>query len=333
MPRFVVHWAAVPALILSVLLLSSAGAPRSALIQQVLVAAFAISASVIAARARRASRPPMGHWLALTLAACLFLPLLFGAGAGVHRWLPLGGILLYVAPVVLPLSLFLIGASSGASTIYVLSTTMMAAALLFQPDAAQLSAFAVAMSTILVNSPWRFPLRLGLFALILCCAVAAWRVPDPLTPVRYVEGVFRLAADVSTFALLAAVVSAALPVLGLVWFARSTRCISPLAVAAYYTTLFALAPLQVTPVPLLGFGSGPILGYFLIASIISSSGGDLQALPSPVQFCADQIGDQKRESAPGSGLAARPEGLERIRRTCQPWESERIFHQHGSNSF
>ena len=136
---------------------------------------------------------------------------------------------------------------------------------------------------ILLNSTWRFPLRLGLFALILCCAVAAWRVPDPLAPVRYAEGVFSLAADVSIVALLAAVVSAALPVLGLVWLARSTLWSAPLAVAAYYTTLFALAPLQVTPVPLLGFGSGPILGYFLVASILVSSGGRPQALPSPVQ--------------------------------------------------
>jgi hypothetical protein len=87
---------------------------------------------------------------------------------------------------------------------------------------------------------------------------------------------------VSPFALLAAVVFAALPVLGLVWFALSTRCRAPLAIAAYYTTLFALAPLQVTPVPLLGFGSGPILGYFLVASILASSGVRHTAGPLPL---------------------------------------------------
>jgi hypothetical protein len=190
---------------------------------------------------------------------------------------------LYVAPVVLPLSLFLIGLPSGALPINVVSIAMIAAALLFQPDAAQLSAFAVATGVLLVNSPLRIPLRLGLFALMLSCVVAAWRVPETLAPVRYVEGVFRLAADVSPLALLAAVVSAALPVLGFVWFARSTRCSAPIALAAYYATLFGLAPLQVTPVPLLGFGSGPILGYFLVASIVASAGGNPQPLPSPVQ--------------------------------------------------
>lgn len=54
---------------------------------------------------------------------------------------------------------------------------------------------------------------------------------------------------------------------GLVWVARTSGCSSALAVAVYYATLFALAPLEITPVPLLGFGSGPILGYFLVTSL------------------------------------------------------------------
>lgn len=283
MPSFVLLWAAAPALILSIVLLSSAGAPRSALIQQVVVAVLAAAASVIVVQVRRAGPLTAGHRLALTLVACLFLPLLFGTGAGPHRWVPLGVTQLYVAPVVLPLSILLIGVSSSAPTIYLLSAAIVGAALLFQPDAAQLSAFAAAMSVLLIKSSQRVPIRVGLFTFILCCAVAAWRVPDPLKPVRYVEGVFYLAADVSAFALSASVLSAALPVIGLGWFARSTRCHAALAVAAYYAMLFALAPLQITPVPLLGFGSGPILGYFLAVSFISSSSGHPRALPSPDQ--------------------------------------------------
>ena len=282
MPLFLLRSAAVPALLLSVLLQSLGGAPRSALIQQGVVAVLAASASALAVRVRRPSPPDAGHWLALILAACLFLPFVLGTGEGPHRWLPLSGIRLYVAPVVLPLSLFLLGASSGYVTHYVIAVVMMAAALLLQPDAAQLSAFAVALSVLLVNSPWRLGLRLCLFALMLCCVVAAWRVPDPLAPVRYVEGVFRLAADLSPLALLAAIVSAALPVLGLIWFGRSTRCHALLAIAAYYTTLFALAPFQVTPVPLLGFGAGPILGYFLVASCVVSWGVRKTADPLPI---------------------------------------------------
>ena len=83
------------------------------------------------------------------------------------------------------------------------------------------------------------------------------------------EGVFNVATEVSLFALLAALISAALPVIAFVWVARVTRHNGTFAVAVYYAALFALAPLQVTPVPLLGFGTGPILGYFLVASVVS----------------------------------------------------------------
>ncbi len=96
-----------------------------------------------------------------------------------------------------------------------------------------------------------------------------WRAPDPLAPVRYVEGAFVLAAEASPFALLAALIFAALPVTAFVWVARVTGSSGTCAVAVYYASLFALAPLQATPVPLLGFGAGPILGYCLVASAVS----------------------------------------------------------------
>ena len=110
--------------------------------------------------------------------------------------------------------------------------------------------------------------RGGLAGMLLIGVIATWRLPDPLAPVPYVEGVFRLAADVSPWALAAAVLSAVLPVATLAHVARQNRSVGVLAVAVYLAGVFALAPLQVTPVPLLGFGAGPILGYFLAAGLI-----------------------------------------------------------------
>ena len=192
-----------------------------------------------------------------------------GSRGGPERWVVLGSARLYVAPVVLPVALFLLGAPLRASAIYVASVAGAATALVLQPDAPQLSAFALAMLVLLAASSSHLLLRFALLAVLLCCAVVAWRIPDPLAPVRYVEGVFNLAAEVSPFALLAALISAALPVIAFVWVARVTRSSGAFAVAVYYASLFALAPLQATPVPLLGFGTGPILGYFLVASAVS----------------------------------------------------------------
>lgn len=271
-PQYMLCWAAAPAVALSVWLLHVAEAPRSALTLQVVAAGVGMAACVGLMRMRRVRRSVDTQWVALVLTLSLFVPLVAGSGGGAERWVVLGSVRLYVAPVVLPVALLLLGAPLRVTAIDAASVTAAAIALVLQPDASQLSAFALAMLVPL--SAWKpHPLlRVALAAVLLCCAVVAWRTPESLAPVRYVEGVFNLAAEVSPFALLAALVFAALPVIGFMGAARATRSSGVLAVATYYASLLALAPLQLTPVPLLGFGAGPILGYFLVAGAISREG-------------------------------------------------------------
>lgn len=270
LPRFLLLWAALPAVALSLWFLHIVEAPRSAQILQVV--AMAVGAAIFAAlvRTRRIRLPGNSQWLALSLALSLFIPLLANAQSGPDRWLVLGGARLYVASVVLPVTLLLLGAPSvRAPGIYALSVIAASAALVLQPDASQMSAFAIGMLALLVASSFQLRLRLALLAVLLSCTVIAWRIPDPLAPVRHVEGVFSLAAEVSPLALVAALTSAILPLVALAWTAWRMRSSGVFAVAVYYASLYALAPLQVTPVPLLGFGAGPILGYFLVAGIVS----------------------------------------------------------------
>lgn len=261
-------WAAAPALALSLWLLQIAGAPRSAQALQLVVASVAVAAHVVAARSRGTPPAVDAPWLPVVLAASLFIPLLSGGSDAPARWLTLGSVRLYLPPVVLPIALLFLGARPVAA-LRAASIITATVALMLQPDGSQLTAFAVATLAILATSRAQRLLRATLAAILLAGAVAAWRIPDPLAPVSYVEGVFSVAAGVSPFALLAAVVSAVLPVLALAWTARATHSSGTFAVAVYYAALFALAPLQVTPVPLLGFGAGPILGYFLAAGAVS----------------------------------------------------------------
>lgn len=104
---------------------------------------------------------------------------------------------------------------------------------------------------------------LALAALVACC-VWAWSKPDPLEPVPYVEGVLTLAAQAGWIALSAAIVSAAIPVLSLVWLGMRNSQHALFAVAAYYVCIIGFAATQITPMPLLGFGAGPIIGYFMM---------------------------------------------------------------------
>jgi hypothetical protein len=270
LPRFLLFWSAAPAIAFSIWLLCITNTPRSAQVLQVAAAAMASAIFAVLIRTRRTRMSGAIHWAPFVLALSLFIPLLEGGHGNPERWLAFGSVRLYVASVVLPIFLYLLGASTArAPGLWSVSVASAAIALVLQPDASQMSAMALAMLVLLIAPGAHLALRLALLVFLLLCAVAAWRVPDPLAPVRHVEGVFSLAAGVSPFALVAALVFAALPVAALLWSAWLTRSIGTFAVAVYYAALFAQAPLQVTPVPLLGFGAGPILGYFLVTGMIT----------------------------------------------------------------
>ena len=268
LPRYLLYWAAVPAVSLSIWLLHISQVPRPTQILQVVAATLASLVFVVLVRSRRIKFLGNTEWLALVLALSLFIPLLANTQSGPERWLILGSVRLYLAPVVLPAALFLLGAPLiRAPGLYAASVTAGAVALVLQPDASQVSAFALGILALVVSRT-HLMLRLALLTVLLSCTAVAWQIPDPLTPVRHVEGVFSLAAEVSPLALGAALASATLPVAALIWAAWLTRSSGTFAVAVYYAALFAQAPLQVTPVPLLGFGAGPILGYFLVAGMV-----------------------------------------------------------------
>ena len=270
LPYYVLLSAAVPAIGVSIWLLHVAQAPRSLLIQQIAVIIVgAVIVGILLRICRRASS--LGQpWLVLALTTSLFLPLLVSSQHSPKRWLSLGVGRLYVGPTILPLLVFLLGTQIRSTAICAICPIAAAIALVLQPDAAQLTAFSLAMLFVLLLVP-SIPRRVGLAvsAALVCFAILAWRISDPLTPVRYVESVFHLAAEMSVFSLILAIISAALPVIALIWIARAAASNAILAVAFYYACLFAMAPLQVTPVPLLGFGAGPIFGYVLVAGAIS----------------------------------------------------------------
>ena len=94
----------------------------------------------------------------------------------------------------------------------------------------------------------------------------AWWQPDPLLPVPYVEGVLDLAGAAGPAALAAALAALALPLLMLTPLARGSHDTAFLSVAIYYLAIDVLAWRQLTPMPLLGFGAGPIVGYALMVA-------------------------------------------------------------------
>ncbi len=241
--------AALPAFLGSLFLMHRGGASPSQLIQQAFV--FSVTALACALLSRKPlTFTDKSRDRALIVAAVLVaLPLLLPS-AGPHRWLGAGGFRLYMASVLLPGTVLLLPqARKGWAVLLVI-----AAALAAQPDASQATAFALAGLVVLRRAPLSVLAHVGVGVALAGAATIAWLRPDPLEPVSYVEGVLVLAQQVGPLALFFALVALALPV------AMLLR-VGQVAVAVYYVAIVFFAYRQLTPMPLLGFGVGPILGY------------------------------------------------------------------------
>jgi len=239
-------WAALPALLGSLFLMHRGGAGQVQVLLQLLTFC---AAAALAHRPLTLTERQRTAFLAVA-ALALLLPLLL-PGAGPHRWLGAGGFRLYIASAVLPSTLLLVPQMRHAWG----ALLVIAAALVAQPDASQATVFALAGLVVLLRAPLPWKARVGIGLGLLGSAVLAWSRPDPLQPVSYVEGVLVLAQHVGPLTLGLALIALALP---LVAFVRAGH----LAVAVYYAAVMFFAYRQLTPMPLLGFGVGPILGYF-----------------------------------------------------------------------
>ena len=183
--------------------------------------------------------------------------------SGVHRWVPLGPITLYAGAVALPM---LIIAMNGhwRAIIAIASAVILVA----QPDAAQASALATAVIVLTLHRPAPQPMAWLAGLIVVALAGWSWFRADPLAPVPHVEGILGLARQAGAAWLAAAIASLAL--LPLPFFAGRDDSITPTtrALGAYLVVCILVPLVRPYPVPLLGFGLSPIIGYFVALSAI-----------------------------------------------------------------
>ena len=190
---------------------------------------------------------------------------------GVRRWLPIGPLRLHVASVALPVLVIAIArlVSSGAERNRPLLARVVAiaavAALLMQPDASQASAFCLAVAVMFLWGRRPSSADWLVVAIVAVCAGATWFRSDPLAPVSYVEGVVGMAADMGLAWLVACVVALVLLPLPFLVVGVSSRGegSAHLAIAAYLVAVCAAPFMGAYPVPVIGYGLSPILGYFV----------------------------------------------------------------------
>jgi cell division protein FtsW (lipid II flippase) len=266
----------LPALAVGILVMRASGVPATAWGQNLVACVIGIVLCLILARPRSSGRGEAGLLAAAVLAlGCLAATWLDPGVQDVHRWLRLGPVRLHVGALVLPVVLATLAGLERAgrrnvATLLAIATTLL---LVLQPDAAQATAFAAGAVVLLLprtraeGHAW---LRL---VPLLALAGLSWLRRDPLAPVPHVEGIVGLAMEQGTGWGAAAVASMLL--LPVPFFVARGQGDGRLGLAlGTYVAVTILAPaLGYFPVPVLGQGASPIIGYFVAIGLLRRSWG------------------------------------------------------------
>ncbi|HEX7239993.1 MAG TPA: hypothetical protein VF263_06980, partial [Longimicrobiaceae bacterium] len=157
----------------------------------------------------------------------------------------------------------------GASAVL---ATIVALVLFAQPDAAQATAFAAAAAVLLLPRTGEARLAIRLVPL-LALAGASWLRSDPLLEVPHVEGIVGLAAELGTGWGAAALASLLLLPVPFFTARRDADDRLPLALGAYLSVTLLAAAVGSFPVPVLGYGASPVLGYLAAVGLLQRRRG------------------------------------------------------------
>ncbi|HEX6084355.1 MAG TPA: hypothetical protein VF266_07505 [Thermoanaerobaculia bacterium] len=229
----------------------------------------------LAALLARYGKPRGAAIGAVALATAALIATLFAPAVdGVHRWLDLGPLQINAAALFLPAMIVGLAAIGIARPMALVSACIAATVLLVQPDASQLTAFAIAASVLIVRSG--LATRWKALALVIAAvfAIAGWTRPDPLQPVAEVEQIFAMCLAVSPFlALLAGLALAATAAAPL---AHSSSD-GAIALCAYFLAVSIAPFFGWFPVPLVGLGMSFPAGFWLGMGLLLGQPGSVAA--------------------------------------------------------
>ena len=231
-------------------------------------------------RPERAAAPPA--WLPVAVVVAVAATLVAPGIAGVHRWLPLGPLRINASVALAPWLFWGLADEArwrGAAT----ATIAVGAMHLAQPDAAQATALACGAIPLLLGVARRHRRAAvagaSLLAVLLVLAGAAWSRADPLPALPHVERVLVLALGRGPlWAAAAALAVAALfaPALDAWRGGGGGRLVGAVA-ALYLAGQLGATFVGNYPVPVVGAGAGPVLGWWALATICTNCGAKRRA--------------------------------------------------------
>lgn len=265
--------------LVSLMAMRVAGAPSGSLAIQ--AGAFVLAALFAMPRRTAALLDSVdARWLtsAVLLSACAVL----FAGVeidGARRWLRVGPVLLHPASLFGSVLLLALARAAGNLACAVLAAAAIACFGIGNDGAASL-AFALGLSGLLAARREHWKTLLPLCVLAWCLAVWGWTRPDSLAPVPHVEEIMSRAWVGSRLVGAAAALVLAMLPLPFVFAARNThnarhaydahRRGAAWALAGFWIGLVLAGLAGNYPIPVIGYGASPVIGWVLALRLVSS---------------------------------------------------------------
>lgn len=194
--------------------------------------------------------------------------------SGVNRWISIGIISINISVVLSPFILYVVSASLARHHLLsVILIILVSAIHVFQPDAGQATAFGFAAMTILILTR-AISLETRLIGIIVTGAgiILSWCQADPLPAVEYVEHILHLAIRIGWLGyagIIFSIVSLLIPMQYTLRYRRinSHSGILSISFIIYLTATFCVTELGNYPVPVIGAGASPILGWYTIIGL------------------------------------------------------------------
>jgi cell division protein FtsW (lipid II flippase) len=207
--------------------------------------------------------------------AVILLSLTFiGSGIeGVHRWVSVGPIKFYVAVIVLPIIIIELWKLLQIKNWWFSAaiTIVISILITLQPDASMLTAFAIPMIMLLWYKSNNNIFRSCIVVLLSALIIISWVFLDGLSPVSYVENIVGLVANMGIIWLSLGIISLAILPLPFIFFSPPKYKLLSVSLGMYFIIILISTLFGNFPVPLMGYGVSPIIGYFISITWLAKS--------------------------------------------------------------
>jgi cell division protein FtsW (lipid II flippase) len=252
-----------PAIFIGAIAMRAHGVSNVLYLQNVacLVLCLAISCFVIYKNVKSKNAIEMGTLISIIL---IFILTFIDSGVGeVHRWIAVGPIRLYVSSILSPLLLIILWKRFDMKKDILLTTVtvLIAIVLFYQPDASQITAFGIPVMIILFRKVKRKYLSIAASIGLTYLIVMSWVHLDSLPPVAYVEGIFDMVMNMGVIWTIIGFISLLILPMPFIFYPKEDQKLLSRCLGIYFLILIITPIFGNFPVPLMGYGVSPILGY------------------------------------------------------------------------